>query len=153
MRIKDILATIAVAALTACNNDGIGDDFIKGNMVLENQSQYTIAINKSSNAPEVKIDGVPQSITLKAGDSFVVEDFPSLSICKAWGYVVYDGVVALDFFSEKPYSTFPGVYSLYDITRPANYKMAKISRSRTEYRYTFTDADYQFALENGTMLE
>ena len=154
MKLKDILfAIIAVIALVSCNNESVSNGFVKSNLVFDNQSQYSITIDKSENCFDVKVEELPQSITLLAGESMVIEDVPSLSVCKAWGYVVYGGVVALDFCSETPYSTYPAQYSIYDITRAANYKMSSINNSRSEFRYTFTDADYQFALENGTVVK
>ena len=49
------------------------------------------------------------------------------------------------------YNQLPGSqYSLLDVD---NYEFVSYRKGTTRRKYTFTDADYQFALENGTKLE
>ena len=151
-RISYILGLIVAAITLVSCNDSKVESVENIDLVLENQSRYDITIRQSNNAPAISIVGVPQSITLNAGEKFFVDNVMSVSVCKAFGWVTYDNSVELDFFKDKPYTSTDAVYSPYDITRVGNYRQEQVGKTIV-YTYTFTDADYQFALENGTKLE
>ena len=152
MKVKLLFGlVVATLGLMACNDYDAESGI--SNLVFENQSQCSITIDKSDNAPHIAVHGVVGSIALAAGESVQIENISTIFLCKAFGCVVYGDEVLLDFFAPNPYSSWDRTYSPYDITRVGNYKVTKISSSLSEYRYTFTDADYEFALENGTLLE
>ena len=133
----------SIISIVSCSDSSEQVDNI--NLVLDNQSRYSVTIFQSNNAPTISVVGVPQSIKLKAGERFVVNDVQSVSVCKAFGWVSYGDRVALDFFSDKPYASSDAVYSPYDITRVRNYQQNYVGNTIT-YTYTFTDADYQLRM-------
>lgn len=59
--------------------------------------------------------------------------------------VKFDGQIEMVFNDD--------IDSPYNIMSSLNYAVDRPKKYNVYYTYTFTDADYQFALENGTKLE
>ncbi|MBQ9138624.1 MAG: hypothetical protein IJX65_08315, partial [Alistipes sp.] len=77
--------------------------------------------------------------------SYTVGDVTSVAACKEMGVVIFDFDITIDYHAMTS--------ALYNITRVGCYQVTDVSDFHREYRYTFTDEDYQYALEHGTKLE
>ena len=136
MNIKKLLiATIAVIGITACSPDSPPPPDVHTMLRFVNQSSHKI---------ELMFHDVNESIEIKSGaTSEKISHYAHLlDVC----IIEFDDKVKFDYNTINTDCEF-------DIRFGVNYDSLESGQYDICYTYTFTDADYQFALENGTVVE
>ena len=113
-------------------------------LVFQNNSSYDITISRTDLSTYSWIKELPENIEIPAKESYelkVLSDY----LCKVFGKVTFGDNLVVD------YSDYPD--NSYNITKVKNYAHSAKDSYWHFYTYTFTDADYQYALENGQKLE
>jgi hypothetical protein len=87
---------------------------------------------------------LPETIAIESAESHV-QSVLSDTLCDVYGKAIFDGKLVVDYNSLSR--------SKHHITYIGNYTLTKDVTYVFYYTYTFTDADYQFALEHGTPIE
>ena len=142
-KIFTILA-VAMLAVTSCNNyivDYAGDVYI----IFANNSSHNIEIiREDTNAVHLEQE-LPKNIKLAPGEDISL-DTRTAYVYPYFTTIIFDECVKMIFSKEDN--------SSHNIMKRGNYEEDYSSKTHTtRYVYTFTDADYQYALENGTPLE
>ena len=114
--------------------------------VFKNQSNHYIVITRGDDIELMDWKIWPETITLEPNKdiAFVVL---SPEYCRAVVKATFDGNVVID------YTKVANVQ--YNIAYSNNYEFQIVDKEKfhRKYTYTFTDADYQYALENEQKLE
>lgn len=113
-------------------------------IVYENNSTHNIIVMRTDFASDFWIEELPVSFTLEPNERHVIENVLSPALCNCFGKVIFDNTTIMDYRSIEQKDK--------NITLMENYRSSP-TKDGEQYTYTFTDADYQFALENGTPLE
>ena len=144
MNIKQIL-TIAFCSvvLAGCDTVTNKDTFPEGYIIFENKSSHKIEITREETMPYLEIH-IPKCFEIAPQKSIRLNTMTA-SIYPLFTKVVFDSTVEMIFSLD--------IDSQYNITNGLNYATVLEDPCIWYYTYTFTDADYQFALENGTVLE
>ena len=144
MNIKKLFAIFsAIIIAMACQAPDV-DDAIYHYDAYINQSSHTITLSLY-NETEQKIS----KITLKPGEAsqHLYRGTYSKKVCS----IDFDLTVVLD-YQKLPEDLQGSKYNiLYNSS--GNYVQSIIGSHSFLDTYTFTDADYEFALENGTMIK
>lgn len=139
-----IFILLVAMALSSCSDAKMVDYDTSYELCLENKSSHSITITLAEDASHTTTSDLPGEIVLDAGESFSDNVLTPL-LCSDFGKAVFDDEVSID------YQTAP--WSAYNISRDSNYSVYKQSEYHYICTYTFTDADYQYALENGAKLK
>ena len=134
----------AVFTLISCGNEYIIDKYIAIDLVYDNQSSHTIVIKLAEDAPHIDKQYLPEIITLTPNEKVEIRVISQYS-CKSLTTAIFDGSVVID-YNSAPTDT-------RKITTLGGYEWIEVKPCSVHYIYTFTDADYQYALENGQKLE
>ena len=134
---------VAVAAIVglACSPDSVDNNFIE-ELCFSNGSSHNIVLTidkpKGSN-------NTPLVITLKPSEVYKSAEI-TLSILNRGCSVKFGNSALIDYKKISATSEYNILYQLnYTTTYPDDWHIVNT--------YTFTDADYQFALEHGTPVE
>ena len=142
MNIKKLLiATIAVIGITACSPDSV-DHNISTALCFCNESSHRIVLTVDN---PIRTSNESLEIVLNPTSEYNSTKFGLREIAKGCS-AIFDDKVQID------YSTV-SMDSKHNLMVQFNYEDTSDEQYHICYTYTFTDADYQFALENGTMLE
>ena len=145
MNIRNIFIALVVSITTfACAPAGIFEVIYEYD-AYNNQSSHTITLSLYDSQNQTTTD-----IVIKPGktsQNLLTSRYHRQQVCT----VKFGEVVLLDYL--KLPENLRGCK--YDILYRggSNYEHSMIDDQSFLYTYTFTDADYQFALENGTKLE
>lgn len=148
---KKIFATLLCLMLCSCMTDYVGTSEIE----YKNNSSYDIqvlTVNQSLSADKQDIiETEDVLVTIPKGETYTLRSSEHVS---KDGYVSWYTILVLNRiayiqFGESVKIDFSG--SKYG--DETTYNLASEKQRYRKYTYTFTDADYQFALENGTQLE
>ena len=145
MNIRNIFIALVVSITTfACAPAEIFEVTYEYD-AYNNQSSHTITLSLYNNK-EQKIS----KITLKPGETSqnLYREIYSKHVC----IVNFDLTVELD-YQKLPEDLRSSKYNILYNSNGGNYEFSQIDSHSYLSTYTFTDADYQFALENGTKLE
>ena len=145
MSTKKLLFLLGVVcSLVSCGKGRIVDPIIDNYLVYDNQSSHTIVIQRAEDANYHSKQYLPETITLTP-NSRVEIYVGSPYVFKSLSTATYDGIVTID------YSSAP--IDKRNIATSGGYERIEVKPCSVHYLYTFTDADYQYALENGQKLE
>lgn len=136
------IATISALFLTACEKPII--DYVQINeIVLENNSSHDIVINRDGTYTQAEL----KEIIIKASKSEV------LAVVEASIEHMFDKKCIITFGNKvtADYNSIPK--SKYHFMYFDNCEFVSFKKATTRRKYTFTDADYQYALEHGTLIE
>ena len=147
MNIKRFLMIIAIPVILStysrCTDISGGDEEFY-NLIYTNNSLHNVTINRTDFSTYNWVRVLPETIELPANSTYEVKNVLSPMLCSAFGNVVFDGEITIFYAKTQNHD--------YNITMIDNYQYRGVKRRVHYYTYTFTDADYQFALENGTKL-
>ncbi len=139
-----IIAVLCVAFLSACKEPLITYPYVT-EFVFENNSSHDIFISR---------DGFDNSGYGYEESEISIKSFETIMVTNGMGVTGLFGRKCIVNFGNQvivDYNQLSGSqYSLLDVD---NYEFVSYRKGTTRRKYTFTDADYQFALENGTKLE
>ena len=145
MVMKRLLILLSwVAIISGCDRYVIYDYDISLSIVFQNNSSYDITITRTDFSTDSWIRVLPETIVLPPKENYKLKVL-SDALCRVFGKATFGDDLVVN------YSDYPD--SSYNITKAKNYIHSNQGKSYHFYTYTFTDADYQFALENGTKLE
>ena len=143
MNIRNLFAALVVlATIFACAPADVDEVFYEYEAYI-NQSSHTITLSLYDSQNHTTAD-----IVIKPGETSqnLLTSRYRRQVCT----VKFGEIVLLDYL--KLSKELQGCE--YDISyRGKHYQNTTIDKYSHVYTYTFTDADYQFALENGTELE
>ena len=142
--IKALMVLFSAFVVTSCNNyivDYAGDVYI---IFVNNSSHNIEIIREDTNAVHLEQE-LPKNIKLAPGEDISL-DTRTAYVYPYFTTIIFDECVKMIFSKEDN--------SSHNIMKRGNYKEDYSSKTHTtRYVYTFIDADYQYALENGTPLE
>ena len=142
--IKALMVLFSAFVVTSCNNyivDYAGDVYI---IFVNNSSHNIEIIREDTNALHLEQE-LPKNIKLAPGEDISL-DTRTAYVYPYFTTIIFDECVKMIFSKEDN--------SSHNIMKRGNYKEDYSSKTHTtRYVYTMTDADYQYALENGTPLE
>ena len=145
MSTKKLLFLLGVVfLLISCGKGRYVNPPIENYLVYDNQSSHTIVIKLAEDAPHIDKQYLPEIITLTPNEKVEIRVISQYS-CKSLTTAIFDGSVVID-YSSAPTDT-------RKITTLGGYEKKMVKSWIEQYLYTFTDADYQYALENGQKLE
>ena len=128
-----------LSSFQSCNKGG-EDKVYYEEYHLTNKSDYEIVI-KSFNKTDDGYEKTNFSINRDGSVYQMVE----LNFGSTTGIIAYADSVVLQFGNDKHISFNPDIQSAYNILDRKNYSETKKSENKTEYRYTFTNEDYDNA--------
>ena len=116
------------------------------NIVYENKSTHSIEVVRTDFTPDRWTEKFPEGFVLAPNGRYEIKNVLSPVYCSVYGKAKFDDSILVDYTSLSE--------SEYNITLVQYFKNITDSKKRF-YRYTstFTDADYQYALEIGQKLE
>ena len=142
--IKALMVIFSAFVVTSCNNyivDYAGDVYI---IFVNNSSHNIEIIREDTNAVHLEQE-LPKNIKLAPGEDISL-DTRTAYVYPYFTTIIFDECVKMIFSKEDN--------SSHNIMKRGNYEEDYSSKTHTtRYVYTFTDDDYQYALENGTPLE
>ena len=142
--IKALMVLFSAFVVTSCNNyivDYAGDVYI---IFVNNSSHNIEIIREDTNAVHLEQE-LPKNIKLAPGEDISL-DTRTVYVYPYFTTIIFDECVKMIFSKEDN--------SSHNIMKRGNYEEDYSSKTHTtRYVYTFTDDDYQYALENGTPLE
>ena len=142
--IKALMVLFSAFVVTSCNNyivDYAGDVYI---IFVNNSSHNIEIIREDTNAVHLEQE-LPKNIKLAPGEDISL-DTRTAYVYPYFTTIIFDECVKMIFSKEDN--------SSHNIMKRGNYEEDYSSKTHTtRYVYTFTDDDYQYALENGTPLE
>lgn len=142
--IKALMVLFSAFVVTSCNNyivDYAGDVYI---IFVNNSSHNIEIIREDTNAVHLEQE-LPKNIKLAPGEDISL-DTRTAYVYPYFTTIIFDECVNMIFSKEDN--------SSHNIMKRGNYEEDYSSKTHTtRYVYTFTDDDYQYALENGTPLE
>jgi hypothetical protein len=138
-----IVAVVSTLFMTACSDPG-------GSLNIEfkNASSYDITLAEMS--PQYEngevITEVIERYNIKVGESQTVSAYQKGAV-DWWTFWVYTRITCIKFGDMEM------VYMGERYGNIENYELIKSNDNAKFYRYTFTDEDYQYALENGQKVD
>ena len=139
-----LIIIISAIILAGCNRNTIVDYAIEIYLVFKNDSSHNIIMTKTNTSTDSWIRVLPETISLAPTESYS-QKVLSDTLCDVYGKAIFDGKLVVDYNSLSR--------SKHHITYSGNYTPTKDGPYLRYYTYTFTDADYQFALEHDTPVE
>ena len=135
---------VMAASLSACQDTK--PDSASVDIVYENNSTNTIEIVRTDFTEDSWTEKFPEGFVLAPNKRYEIKSVLSPVYCRVYGKAKFDNSILVD------YTTIP--QSEYNITLVQNFAdFTSSDKYIHQYTYTFTDADYQFALENGRKIE
>lgn len=139
---KKFLANLALLPMfVACSPDSV-DHNISTALCFCNESSHKIVLTVDN---PIQTSNESLEIVLNPTSEYNSTKFGLREIAKGCS-AIFDDKVQID------YSTV-SMDSKHNLMVQFNYEDTSDEQYHICYTYTFTDADYQFALENGTMLK
>ena len=139
---KQFLSILALLfCITACSPDSV-DHNISTALCFCNESSHRIVLTVDN---PIQTNNESLEIVLNPTSEYNSTKFGLREIAKGCS-AIFDDKVQID------YSTV-SMDSKHNLMVQFNYEDTSDEQYDICYTYTFTDADYQFALENGTMLK
>ena len=139
-----LIIIISAIVLAGCNRESYINYGTYIYLVFKNDSSHNITVTKTSTSTDSWVRVLPETIAIESAESHV-QSVLSDTLCDVYGKAIFDGKLVVDYNSLSR--------SKHHITYIGNYTLTKDGTYVFYYTYTFTDADYQFALEHGTPIE
>lgn len=143
---KTLTLMLITASILLCSCDVVieTDKFPPEVITYHNNTDHLIEIHREGFGPSSDIGKVFEITAhdkkvIKIGDESVATMYSKKCV------IIFDSSVKMD-------HTFSSIDLTYNFGWIGNYEYRGTSKEKY-YTYTFTDADYQYALENGTILE
>lgn len=114
-------------------------------LVYTNNSTHSIIVMRTDFSTTTGIRELPKSFVLEPNESYTIKGILSPALCSVFSKVIFDNAILVDYSKLSQDECNVMLLENFQQTKPEEFEHV--------YTYTFTDADYQFALENGTPLE
>lgn len=138
-----LILFFSIFSLCSCNKGVIIDYYTTCHLVFQNDCSHHIILERTDFSTDSWIRELPKTIALPPKNTYTLQVL-SPQLCRVFGKAIFDSKLIVEYDDSKHDS---------NITKMYNYEFSSKDTYMLYYTYTFTDADYQFALGNGTVLE